>query len=248
MAVALAVSRLAWSEEPPPPAPRITAMVPLAVPQGFSGTVRLRGMRLKDATAVRVEGPVQPHKIEIKEKKEAPVPAGIEAAVAGDSEITVELVLPSDAPAGPLSLVVAVGDTAAAPLTLKVCPAGSLATIGDPGTGFASAPSVVPGQVVPGTITGPREVDVYAVAAVAGQRLRITVMARRAASLLDPLLSVYDRNGRQLAMQDDTGVEDRDASLDLSPVSDGPLYLVVQDALDLGSEWHPYLLEVAAAP
>jgi len=237
-----------WSEDKPPPEPRVTALAPLAVSPGFSGEVRLRGVRFKDATEVRAEGPIRPEKIEIKEKKEAAAPGGVEASLAGDSEIVVDLVLPSDAPAGPLPLVVVVGDAAADAVTLMVCAADRLVTAGEPGQGFGTAVRIDFGQAVAGVIGGPREVDVYAVTAAAGQRLRASVKARAVASLLDPLLTVYDGRGHQLAVNDDAGVDDRDAALELTPTADGPVFLVVQDALDLGSQWHSYLLEVSLSP
>lgn len=247
MVVALSIRPCVQAADPPAPAPRVTALVPLVVPQGFSGTVRLRGIGLKEAGTVRVEGVVQPSSLAIKEKKDAGVPAGIEAPLAGDSEVVVELVLPAEVPVGVLSMVVAVGDREAGPVVLKVAAPAALVA-GDPGTGFQNAKPIDPGQCVPGLIGNAREVDVYAVPAVAGRRLRVAVAARAAASLLDPLLAVYDGNGRQLAVHDDISVDNRDAALELTPAADGPLYCVIQDAHDTGSEWHVYLLEVGVVP
>jgi len=246
-ALALGAATGVRAADKPPPAPRVTALVPLVVPQGFSGTVRVRGVGLKEASAVHIEGAVQPTILAIKEKKDAAAPSGMEASVAGDSEVVVELVLPAEAPAGALAMRVAVGEQRTAPVVLKVCSPAALVT-GDPGTGFQNAKPLGPGQWVPGLIGGQREVDVYSVAAVAGRKLRIAVTARGVASLLDPLLTVYDESGRQLAVQDDTTVDNRDATLEVTPAADGPVYCVVQDAFDTGSEWHAYLLEVAVAP
>lgn len=246
--VALASGSVLRAADPPvPPPPRITAVVPLVVPQGFSGTVRLRGVGLKEATAIRVEGVMPMPSCTIKEKKEAAVPAGVEASVAGDSELVVDLALPAEAPAGVLSMVVAAGDRDTSPVVLKTAVPAARVT-GDPGTGFGNAPTVDPGQWVPGVIGGAREVDVYGVAAVAGRRLRFAVTARAAASLLDPLLTVYDQRGRQIGRHDDITPDNRDAVLEVIPSEDGPLYCVVQDAHDTGSEWHAYLLEVAVVP
>jgi len=248
LALVLAGAPALPAADKPPPPPRVTSLVPLAVPQGFSGTVRLRGVGLKDATAVRVDGTAQPLKLEIKEKKDAAAPAGMEASLVGDSEIVVELVLPAEAPAGPLPLVVAVGEDTAAPVTLIVCPAAALTATGDPGSGFQNARMIEAGQHVPGAIRAPRSVDVYSVAAIAGKRQQVTIRARGIASLLDPLLTVYDRNGLQLAVQDDASMDNLDAALEVTPSADGPIFLVVQDAMDFGSDWHSYLLEVAACP
>lgn len=227
--------------------PRVTAMVPLAIPQGFNGTVRLRGIGLKQTTAVRIEGAVQPSTLAIKEKKDAPTPAGIEASLAGDSEVVVELALPAEAPPGALPLVLTAGDQSTAPVVLQICAPCALVA-GDPGSGFQNAKQIEPGQTAPGLIGSPREVDVFAVKTAAGRLLRIAITSRGAASLIDPLLTVYDESGRQVAVRDDIAIDNRDAALEITPANDGTIYCVVQDAHDTGSEWHSYMLEVTARP
>ena len=69
------------AEDKPAPEPRVTAMVPLAVPQGFSGSLRLRGVRMKEASEVRAGGVKAPDRIEIREKKDAGAPAGTKDSV-----------------------------------------------------------------------------------------------------------------------------------------------------------------------
>jgi hypothetical protein len=228
----------------PPVEPRVTAISPLAVPQGFAGRVRLRGFRMKEATEVRVDKAARPAKIEIKEKKDAAVPAGMEKDLCGESEVIIELALAADAAAGPLPLVVVVGDLLPAPVTLRVLPVALLAEEREPNNGFRSAMKVeVPG-IVTGLIKDPRDVDVFEVATTAGKTVRVSVIARGVASLLDPLLTAYDAHGHQLAVKDDAATRQLDATLEVTAAADGPIYLVVQDALDFGSEWHAYRLEV----
>lgn len=244
MAMAVPSSGAADKAEP---APRITAMVPLAVPRGFSGTVRLRGFKLKDMTGARVSGPAQPDKIGIREKKDAGTPQGMEKDLLGESEVTLDLTLPADFPAGPLPLSLSGDGRAAAPVVLQVIPPALLQEEKEPNNGFPAAMKLESGHTLAGLIHGQRDVDVFAVAGKAGQALRMSVTAQGVASLLDPLLTVYDASGQELATKDDAALTMRDAVLEVTPRADGPVYLVLQDALDFGSEWHAYHISVSEA-
>ena len=240
---ALAVSS-SQAEDKPEPVPKVTALVPLAVPQGFSGTIRLRGFKMKDATGVRVDGSAQPDKMGIKEKKEAGTPTGMEKEPLGESEVTVDLTLAAGFPSGPISLVVMVGDRPTAPIQLQILPPAQLQEETEPNNGFPSAMKLASGQSVSGLIKGQRDVDVFAVAGKAGQPVKVSVQAKGGASLLDPLLTAYDAAGQQLATTDDASLTSRDATMTVTPTVDGPIFVVLQDALDFGSEWHSYKLEV----
>lgn len=244
LAVVLVVSSL-YGEEKPPPEPQVTALVPLAVPQGFTGVVRLRGFRMKEASQVRAEGAAKPVNIGIKEKKDAGVPSGMAAEPLGDGEVVIDLALAEDFPIGPLSLVVEIGDKSAKPVILHVLAPAQLTEEKEPNNGFRNAVKYEAGQSVAGLINGQRDVDVFEVAGQAGRSLKISAVAQGVASLLDPLLTVYDAGGTQLAARDDASKDARDSTLNVTPATDGALYITVQDALDYGSEWHSYRLELA---
>jgi|GEM_PF-271794 len=222
-----------------PPDPRVTALAPLAVPQGFSGTLRLRGFRMKDATEVRVEGSAQPEKITLKEKKDADAPSGMMADLIGESEVVVELTLSADHQTGSLPVIVMIGDKAAPPIILQVLPAAQLSDEKEPNKGFRSAAKIETGQLVTGLINDQRDVDVFEIAGTAGRAFEISINANSAPSLLDPLLTAFDAGGIPLAGQDA-----RDGILKITPDKNGPVFITVQDALDFGSEWHSYRLEV----
>ncbi len=242
-ALVVALAGPLTAADKPAPEPKVTALVPLAVPQGFKGTVRLRGFKMKDATEVRADAPAKPSKIAIKEKKDAGAPSGMEKEPLGEGEVVIDLEMPADFPAGPLPLVVVAGDKSAAPVVLQVLPASTLVEEKEPNNGFAAAMKIEPGRTVTGLINGQRDVDVFELAGKAGQRLRVSVTANGVASLLDPLLTANDAQGRQLGTVDDTAKAARDAVLDVTPAADGPVFFVLQDALDFGSEWHSYRLE-----
>lgn len=225
--------------------PRVTALVPLAVPQGFHGTVRLRGFRMNDATEIRADGATtQPALLSLREKKDAGTPGGMSADLLGGSEIFIELKLTEDHPVGPLPLTVALADKTAKPVTLRVLPAAQFAEEKEPNNGFHTATSLDAGRSMVGLINGQRDVDTFEVAGEAGQPVRIEIVASGIASLLDPLLTAYDEAGNVIGRHDDGGKEARDGVLEVTPEKDGPIFVTVQDALDFGSEWHAYLLEV----
>lgn len=236
------------AEDKPLPVPKVTALVPLSVPQGFSGTVRLRGITLKECTGIHVDGPVQPDKIGIKEKKDAATPAGMDKDPLGESEVVIDLSLAADFPAGPISLSALVGGRPTAPVLLQVMLPAQLLEEKEPNNGFSSAMNLEPGQSVNGLIKGQRDVDVFALGGKAGKALKISVTAHAAASLLDPLLTAYDAAGQQLATRDDATLTARDATMEVTPTADGPVFLVLQDALDFGSEWHSYRLDIEGLP
>jgi WD40 repeat protein len=232
------------AEDKPEPIPKVTALVPLSVPQGFSGTVRMRGVKLKEATEVRADGSTPPDKIGIKEIKDAGTPAGMEKDPLGESEVILDLRLAADFPLGPIPLSAMVGGRSTAPVLLQVLPSAQLQEEKEPNNGFSSAMKLELGQRVNGLINGQRDVDVFTLAGKAGQALKVSVTAHAAASLLDPLLSVYDAAGQQLAAKDDVSLGGKDTALIVTPMADGPVFLVLQDALDFGSEWHSYRLDV----
>ena len=235
------------AEDKPEPVPKVTALVPLAVPQGFSGTIRLRGFKLKEATEVRVGGPAQPDEVGIKEKKDAGTPSGMEKETLGESEVTIDLTLGAAFPAGPVPLSMLVGGHDTAPVELQILPLARWQEETEPNDGFSSAMKLEPGKSVCGLIRSQRDVDVFSVAGTAGQPLKLSAFAGDGTSLLDPLLTAYDAAGQQLATADDASPAARDATIKLTPKADGPVFIVLQDALDFGSEWHSYRVEVEKA-
>ena len=59
---------------------------------------------------------------------------------------------------------------------------------------------------------------------------------------MDAALHGYDARGQFLAAVDDS--ESRDPVLMLKSPTDGPIYVCVSSAHDIGGEWNSYLLSV----
>ncbi|MBI2825412.1 MAG: hypothetical protein HYX69_12065 [Planctomycetia bacterium] len=140
-----------------------------------------------------------------------------------------------------------------------VWPTGKLLTgsrpqiiVGDFPDTFEQSGGATPQEVpVPSAINGrlsaPHERDRYVLAVTAGQTLRFDVVAARAGSPLDGVLSVQKESGEQLAAADD-GKTTTDPTLDFK-VPDGltKIVVVLKDLLDRGGPDYVYRLIVAPA-
>ena len=82
---------------------------------------------------------------------------------------------------------------------------------------------------VNGTLRG-AERDVYRVSGKAGERRVFEVEARRCGSAIDPVLRIFDGNGKQLAHSDDAPGSGLDARLDFTFPREGNYYVEVHDA------------------
>src|SRR5688572_7657160 len=104
VSAALLACRLAGAQEPKKEAPGITAIEPASLVAGSKSTLKVRGFKLKEASEVRF--PKAPGvKAEIKEKKDAAQPNGLENKLVGESQVLIELTLPAELAAGPLEYV-----------------------------------------------------------------------------------------------------------------------------------------------
>ncbi|HEX8911168.1 MAG TPA: PPC domain-containing protein [Humisphaera sp.] len=229
-------------------APRVTAVVPLAVSPGGTAKLKIRGMKLDKAKGVRLVEPSDAKdglKVELKKAATADGGKDDKTKGFGDSLLDVELTLPKDLRAGEVKLVVTTPDGDAAAVPVVVLPKDLLVDEKEPNGGFKSAQPVKAPCVVRGAIGEEKDVDVYRVAGKAGQTLKARVRAAGLASVLDASVAIYDAKGRLLASADDAGAGDRDPVLTLKLPADGDYLVSVIDANDRGSATtHPYLLEL----
>ncbi len=232
----------AVADEPKKEVAGITAIEPAALVTGGTATLKIRGFKLKDATELRF--PKAPGvKVEIKEKKDATQPNGLENKIVGESQIVAELTLPADLAAGPLEYVVA---TPAGEVSGKIPVLAAANTVDEkePNNGFRETQKLEPDKSVRGSFQGDKDADVYEFSAKAGQKLKVTVTGG-STLLMDAALTCYDARGQFLAAADDG--DTRDPVLTLTAPADGLVFLCVTDAHDKGGEWHSYLLTVEEA-
>lgn len=234
-------------EPPPPPPPRLIVAIPPVVASGGAAKVTIRGLRLDEVTELRLADPVEGAAVVLGPRSKVAVPANQEAAMAGDSQLELELRLPEAGAPETVSLV-ATGPTGiSAPIVVSVVPPDRLEEEKEPNGGFASARALGDGRVVRGSIAAPLDVDVFRIDGRAGERWTIEVTARRRGSAMDPLLWVHDPGGRLLEVSDDVG-GNRDALLCVTLPADGAYTLSLLDALDQGGPAHVYQIVARREP
>lgn len=236
------VAVAAFAEEKKDEAPRVMAVFPIQLTAGEKATLRLRGLKLKDATEVRVAPEAQ---ATLKEKKDTGVPNGLEAKDVGDNEIAIELTPPEGCTKLTVEIVTPGGATK--PREVLIFAKDALVAEKEPNNGFREAQPIEPGKPLRGKIDADKDVDVFRFDAHAGKALTARVIATDAGSLLDPIVSLFDTAGHLLANDDDTAGH-RDPVLTFTPKTDGALCLVVNDAHDRGGPWHEYRLEISQQP
>ena len=241
-------SALQADEVPKPPQALFT--VPLSVVVGEPVKVRARGLRLEGVTEVR--SMTAGITTSLLSQGKVGLPNGVPAEKAGDTQVEFELRFTADLSVPPpietaLLLVAPHGET---PLYLPLfAPKRGVLEV-EPNPGFDKAhvlslPKAAPLSIL-GEIERPQDVDVFHLAAEAGQRLRVAVTAHSLGSLLDPLLTLHDSKGALIATADDSEGS-RDPQLEITVPRTGPIFLVVQDANDAGSEAHPYRVTVESS-
>ena len=188
----LVASSVVYAQDKKPDVPRITALAPFDVLPGKETTLRIRGVKLSNATEVRFAGGL---KAEIKEKKTAEVPNGLDAKDVGDTQLEVKLTVPADLPVGPLALTVVTPEGITAPRELRVLDAAKCVDEREPNGGLREAQPIELGRTLRGTLNGDKDVDVFQFTGKSGQRIAAEVFAARGASLLDSTVTLMDARG-----------------------------------------------------
>lgn len=224
--------------------PKILNASTLALIPGATKTLKLRGLVLVETSAVKATLNDTDLAVTLKSKSKSEAPKPFDAPKIGDTEIVVELKLPTDAKPGANLLLVATtpaGPTE--PFTLPVADAASTLEEKEPNGGFKTAQELPRDKTLLGSIEAPNDVDVFKIGGKAGERIVAEVTAQRKGSLLDASLTLYDAAGHILATADDSG-DSRDPVLRATLPSDGIYYLSVIDANDRGSSAHAYELTI----
>lgn len=91
-----------------------------------------------------------------------------------------------------------------------------------------------------GRLADPNDVDAYRFEAKKGELFQFEVMARRAGSLLDPVLQVLNADGKGLVQVDDT--HGKDPALEWSAPADGTYAVAVRDLHSRGGPGFGYVL------
>ena len=228
---------------PEPPKPLVT--VPLGLIAGRTNVLSLRGLRVKDATNVVLEGWSRPIPASVRKREDAKPPDGLNATRAGDQVLELEVLVPADA-TGRTNLVWSVrGTNGVGTLSgIPVVAATDWVEAREPNGGFSDAQPLKVGQTVRGTLEKGGDVDVFRIEASAGMMLHAEILASRAGSTLDAILTVYDEHGVLLVTNDDA--VDQDPVIEYRVGPSGPLFVVVTYANEKAAKTHGYLLQVKA--
>jgi hypothetical protein len=221
--------------------PKVLMTVPLAVETAASATIKIRGLHLDAATAIKFIDAKSPIEATIKSKGKVEVPKPLEAPKAGDTQVEIELKLPADVPAGPLQFTITTPDGETPPQAITIVEKGNLVEEKEPNGSFRKPQDVEFGKTIRGQIGEPMDVDVFRFAAKTGQMIVAEVKAARLGSALDSTLTLCDESGRILASNDDEE-SSVDSILKFRAPSDGRYLLTVIVANDRGGPAHPYLL------
>ncbi len=244
-----ALPATAQDDEPPKKKPDTQKPLPLftvppAVPTGFAGKVRIRGLNLKDATevATNAEGVA----VKFLKAESVGVPQELDAAKLGDTFVEFEVKLPATLKPGEVPFLIKTPNgEATLPLLVLHNVTFKLLT-DDPGNGFRTATSLELGQTIAAGIEESRDVDVFKLTLAAGRPFVAETLSARRGSPCDPHLTLFDERGRTMLGNDDHAGS-RDARLEFTPPADGVYYLSLLEAHDRGQESFRYLLRVEQA-
>jgi hypothetical protein len=241
LAVAPAAPSQDKKKSPKSPDPKVLYTIPLAVKPGEKQKLAVRGKNLDSVKEVKVAG--ADAKAKVLGAKKVAVPNNYPGEKVGDSEVEIELELPKGAKPGAVRIT-AVGPAGeSAPHALLVADDTPAVKEKEPNDGFDQAQPIPVPCAVDGTIKGERDVDVFKLDGKKGDKLRVVVLAAKYGSPLDPLITLYDANRQVVAAADDTAGS-ADPVLTVTLPRDGPYFLTVIDAHDLGGPNFGYRLVV----
>jgi hypothetical protein len=238
-------SLILLAAEPKKPEPkkdplRVIVAAPLGITPGVKTHLVLRGLRLDNATEVRCQEPKATTKLLKASKVGVPKPQ--QANRVGDTQIEAEVTLPPDYPnrTVTVSVLTPAGESAAHSLLIDRAP---VLAEKEPNNGFREAQPLALPQEVNGKIEPSKDVDLFRFEGKEGQQVTIEVFAARYGSALDPLLTLYDSEGRILASCDDTAGS-ADAQLDVTLPKSSTYFVGVIDANDQAGPAHVYRLRI----
>jgi hypothetical protein len=221
--------------------PKILFASPLGVRPGVKTKVVLRGLNLDKAKATRLVGKGT---VKLLKKGTAGVPNQQEADRVGNTQVEVEITLPSDATGESFQVNVETPAGTSKPHSVLIDRVAPVAEK-EPNDGFKQAQKVSLGQTIEGKIDRPQDVDVYRFEGKAGQTVVLEVFAGRLGTALDSFLTLHDQDGQTVEMNDDIdGGSTTDSRIEVKLKKTGTYFVTVSAANDQGGPAHVYRLQV----
>ncbi len=225
-------------------APKVVVAAPLGLPPGKPTKLLLRGLKLDEATEVRLHDPKGTAKVLSKGKAPLANKEKDDLPRYGDTQIEIEVTLSADyaGPTVPLTVVAPAGESAPHALMVDHEP---ILPEKEPNNGFRNAQPVQVGQTLEGVINPNSDVDVFRIDGKEGQQLVLEIFAARYGSPLDSMLTLYDADGRIVAANDDSDGT-ADSRVEATLPRTGTYFISVVDANDVGSTANVYRLAIRA--
>ncbi len=243
LAAALIPLRAAEDKKAAKEPPRIISIFPFGVVAGVTNQVRIVGAGLTNATEATVPGSEPNVQANIKSRGRAVVPDKGDAKKLGDTQVEVELFIPSNFSTAELAIVVRTPEGDTAKQLVRVLQREALLEEKEPNPGFRKANEIKMPRTIRGSVDPASDVDVFQFNAKAGRKVRLETFSTRYGSSLDSILTVHDSRGHVLANSDDTK-EGRDALIHFTPPADGVYFVSLIDAHDRGGATYGYILTV----
>lgn len=221
--------------------PKVIVAVPLGIVAGKTNSVEIRGLNLDTAKALDFTNTTV--RATIASKGKADVPQNQKKERFGDTQVKSEIFLPADFKGDEIAFAVETTDGKPASAKLSVLRSGAFVEESEDNGGFAKAQSITLPTIVRGGVKAAQDVDVFAFDGRAGQGVAAEIFAARHGSPLDATLTLWNSSNTLLASADDLA-GDRDPRLAFTLPADGRYFFVVQDAHDVGSTAHGYLMSV----
>jgi hypothetical protein len=232
--------------------PMVTHVTPVAVQRGTTAevTVECRTSSLAGAYKVLMEGTGVT--AEVVTEKEPPQPVDPKSPRLIVKSCALKITVAADAAVGVREFRIASSLGISSLGQLLIVDAPVIAEKPTPSTMAKPQPIPVP-SVVCGRIRLAEAVDYYSFSAKAGQTLTLEVVCARIQDKIhdlqkhaDPLIAVYDENGRELAAADDGYFAD--PVLTFTVPKDGEYRVAVRDAKYDGDPRWAYALSITDAP
>ena len=244
LAAAFALFAAEPAKPDPKDQPKIVVAAPLGLPPGKPTKLLLRGLKLDEATEVRLHDPKGSARILSKGKAPLANKEKDDLPRYGDTQIEIEATLSTDY-LGPTVLFSVVTPAGESPPRSVMVDRETVITEKEPNNSFRQAQPVQLGQTIEGVVNGAADVDVFRIDGKEGQQLVLEVFAARFGSPLDSLLTLYDADGHIVASNDDVDGT-ADSRIEATLPKAGVYYVSLVDANDVGSTANLYRLTIRA--
>jgi hypothetical protein len=213
--------------------PVITDLQPRGAQKGKPFTLTLTGRNLGEGAKIRSTMPAA--FTLLAPDRPAPISGGQMQAEGRTATFLVEPAADAGTGVYPIRVVTGEGISNVLLFTVGAFPelsedesrSGALPNTND--TKETAQPLPPPPFTLNAALRGP-ERDVFRLSARAGEKRVIEVEARRCGSAIDPLLEIFDVDGRVIARSEDAPLLGLDARVDVAFPKDGDYYVVVRDA------------------